>query len=823
MIDKFYLMRKEFNIKLNKIKDIKDALKANNSTISDKEINKFIKLAINPKTRQDAYNKYPNLAKDFRRMAFSVDKPTKGKRARNNQVVDMSLAVLRHKTSTARILNPGGFEAQKRMGYLVTAYKLGKGDWEYLNSLSTDDLKKLCYTDKNLTYIDTNAQFYNQNNVAGAILGMFAVQKTAHATLENNGYHLNVSQALGLGEGQIFSFAGYSLIGMMELDATTNSKGEYIGKVLGSLVASAADAVKDPVLNLMNINSTTAPVLTAMIRLGIPFETASLLLSQDVITEVLNQFAIENISNYKSFTEILNDKIEDLKKTIVAKEGDDLSTEEITEEELIEDLTPNAADNIKYKSLIALKKFITLSQQIKGITYTTRLNSLSGAVGPLVIDNIIMNDKLQNFGDCIYKEEITDDESKWVRQTSEDVLNEHLILRGFSKGLDVAQEIFEDFIPIVSRDFNTVLSKLSPDTKQKLFADRKLFSKFVDFYNSYLLAASGCVNTSTEHTKYLIEEFPQQVIDSKIKERYPNNKFIQALKFDNETIPGGTRLVIKVETTGMDTTDKEVLSSGWADLHKDNPKLSKLLFEYCFVKGGIGFTPKTFMHLLPVEVKMQMKDYINTFKNKPNTNADLVIDQFVRNNSKNNKLAPKIEPNRTNAKYNTDTKELILSGSNYDMVSDLTYCKIKLKDGKYHLFFITKDKRIATLVEVSVLGNNGEYLELSTKNISKEGNNTVIENTNDTATFIPEASNQDGDNNALIIEGLSQDEISYYSELLASAFESPNSVPNFRKRSDKDKAALKKNYETFFTNKFKELGIEYNQSEFDKLYKVFCG
>ena len=59
--------------------------------------------------------------------------------------------------------------------------------------------------------------------------------------------------------------------------------------------------------------------------------------------------------------------------------------------------------------------------------------------------------------------------------------------------------------------------------------------------------------------------------------------------------------------------------------------------------------------------------------------------------------------------------------------------------------------------------------------------------------------------------------------MLASAFESPNSVPNFRKRSDKDKAALKKNYETFFTNKFKELGIEYNQSEFDKLYKVFCG
>ena len=35
-------------------------------------------------------------------------------------------------------------------------------------------------------------------------------------------------------------------------------KGNLIGKTLGSLVASAADAVKDPILNLMNINSNTS-------------------------------------------------------------------------------------------------------------------------------------------------------------------------------------------------------------------------------------------------------------------------------------------------------------------------------------------------------------------------------------------------------------------------------------------------------------------------------------------------------------------------------------------------------------------------------------
>jgi hypothetical protein len=60
-----------------------------------------------------------------------------------------------------------------------------------------------------------------------------------------------------------------------------------IGKTLGSLVASAADAVKDPVLNLNNINNQTANVLTTMLRLGIVYEDAALLLSQPAITKVL--------------------------------------------------------------------------------------------------------------------------------------------------------------------------------------------------------------------------------------------------------------------------------------------------------------------------------------------------------------------------------------------------------------------------------------------------------------------------------------------------------------------------------------------------------
>ena len=73
----------------------------------------------------------------------------------------------------------------------------------------------------------------------------------------------------------------------VEIDPKYDSRGNLIGKTLGSLVASAADAVKDPVLNLMNINSNTVNILNTLIRMGMPFESAAMLLSTNAITNIL--------------------------------------------------------------------------------------------------------------------------------------------------------------------------------------------------------------------------------------------------------------------------------------------------------------------------------------------------------------------------------------------------------------------------------------------------------------------------------------------------------------------------------------------------------
>jgi energy-converting hydrogenase Eha subunit E len=83
---------------------------------------------------------------------------------------------------------------------------------------------------------------------------------------------------------------------MMRLDATFNDNGQYIGKVLGEMVASSADAVKDPVLNLMNINVETVNILNSLIRLGVPFKTAAMFLSSKAISNALNDYYKESLT-----------------------------------------------------------------------------------------------------------------------------------------------------------------------------------------------------------------------------------------------------------------------------------------------------------------------------------------------------------------------------------------------------------------------------------------------------------------------------------------------------------------------------------------------
>ena len=414
-IDKRYVMLKELLIKTKRRGKIQQELmdRAFDSYIKShnlksygdvsSEVKKNIKDRVkmfmdNPMKMKNLDAFMQSLYSEYQKVAYYVDAPTSGRTYRNNKIVDMTYAVLTNPMTADKILNPGGFDNLKRIAYMIEASRNpeNKVSWDELQNMSVDELKEKSAINKDLTYIDTQIQYYKQNAAASSLIGVFAVNKVAHAILEGDDIWIAVDEICG---ETPFTIVGTTFGGKMQIDVRYDSNGNLIGKVLGSGVSASADAAKEPILNLMNINMTTVNIFTTMVRIGMPFNDAALFLSQNVVSSVLDEFNRENLNNYRSLDSIINDRIYKIAKHNGITQSAPINTESITKEELLQGLSSDENTSIDYKVLLAFQKIKTLADKMRNLNFATRFNSISSSVGPLIIDNLIMEHKMEEFLD----------------------------------------------------------------------------------------------------------------------------------------------------------------------------------------------------------------------------------------------------------------------------------------------------------------------------------------------------------------------------------------------------------------------------------------
>lgn len=821
-VDKEYLMRKEIPIKVRPRKEIFERMYQKlvdskvGATYKDKQmikenLNMFLD---NPQIMRNLDALYQYMWKLYKREAYVAEPPTSGRTYRNNKIVEMTYSVLTHETTADKMLNPGGFEPQRRMGYLVAAFKNPANkhlSWEELSTLKTSELKEKCYTDKNLSFIDTHVQFYKQNSAAGALIGMFAVHKVAHAVLESDGYMLNIDNICSLKEP--FIIADMEFGGDMVFDAKYDRNGQLIGKTLGCLVASAVDAVKDPVLNLMNINGSTATYLNALVRMGMPFDDAALFLSQSAITEVLSRYNRENITSFTRLGDVISSRLKDLEDSFEINYSSQLNSEPLTKEELVEGIRPGVKPEIEYKVLRALQRVQKISEALRGPSFATRFNSISSAVGPLIIDNLIIEHKMQQFSDNVLG---PNGESIDIT----DILRRHPVLGQFSRTVNMAKHIFQG-MPANSTGFRNILDSMTEEMSNIIYSDRKLLSSLSDFYQSYLMIASGAAEEG-QLVNY-INGFPTWFFKQGFKEKYRDNALIQAIKLDVNKETG--RATLKVDTTGLDPQQKEVLSSAWIDLHKLDPDLSTKLFMYNFFRTGIGFSPKTFMGLVPTYVKERIPSYLESYRILPSVSPALVLDQFIRNNWDNSKLVPK-----KIVKYamHGETLEIYMA-EEVKEVSKVPYFRMKNKGSDTLWRQVSKTETAVYYEEISPLGNNGEYLEMSTSNIVKAKEIPAIAKEQAQEGQISEVSNQETDAE---IPASTTPQESDIVELIYQVLENGKTVTSreqaiakaaeFKSKSEAEKRSLESGMKKYIRNRLEKLGLSYNSAKIDEVYKVMC-
>lgn len=739
--------------------------------------------------------------------------PTSGRTYRNNKIVDMTYEVLTHETSCAEMLNPGGFEPEKKMGYLVAAYKSENNtkSWEELSAMKVEDLKKLSSADKNLCFIDTQIQYYKQNAAGSSLIGIFAVHRTAHAVIENEGYQIDIDNVCGI--DQPFVVAGMPFGGNMPIDVRYDRMGVSVGKAIGRGVACSADTAKEPVFDHINVNISTANVLIALERLGMPFEDAALFLSQSAITRMLNKYSTENVTSYTTLSKVIDARIKELEASLEITEASPLQTQELTKEELIAGLKDAKNDEVEYKTLKAFRKFQKIANAMRMPTMATRFNSISSAVGPLIIDNLITEYQMQKLSS---EGNILGPDKEAI--SMEKIFAAHPILNQFRKTLVIAKSLFGN-MPANSTGFRNIVDSLT-DTPvgDIIMSDRKLLSKLSDFYQSYLVVAGGVVDAS--RLESVIGEFPKNFIKEQYKQKYADNLLIQSIKYGTDK---GGRATLQVDITGLDTDQKERLGNAWTDLHKADPELSLKLFEYCFFRGGIGFNPKTFMSLIPVTVKEKIPKYVDTFRVLPDSIPKIVIDQFIRNNWDNNKLVPR-ERNLYTRNITDEVME-VYKKEDIERLKDTQFFKMKVgNEDRLYEQLLVLDNSIQ-YKRIKPLGSNKDYLEISMNDISKPIEDTTeavnIEDETGIIRTNPEEDTSRED------DALTDAQVTdlLYQAYMASGISKEavdDIVEKYRKKSERDKANFEKGVKNFLRNRFDLLNIKYDESLIDKVYDKLC-
>ena len=704
---------------------------------------------------------------------FSVVYPTEGEKALLNDQWKMSLAVLQNESNASKLLSPGGNADLAKLGYISQLVSITGQPFDSFTQYSVKELKNMVNrTDNNLMIFINQMEYYQRNNDASSNLGIFAVAATSHNLLEGQGYALNNEEE--------FTIAGRHFGTNVELDPMRDNDGLLVSKSLGSNVSGAADAAKVPSHGYLNINGNTINEYLVLLRTGVPMEKAATFIAGIPIKNLVSQLRKSNVAkNTTNIKELLGNRINELMVANNIKADSPIFGEELTWDEIkaalsVETLTPE----IELKVLLMFQRIGKLSEGMRAATFATRYNSVASAVGPLETDNLVHKHQLdkyysfdglskieytfldardnnaeKHFGDTVLNKDgkqviITPDNFREIEQQGvitveanvsniniSDILNDHIMLQKFSMGYDIADQLFNALeMPLSNYRFKQIVD-FDGKYSDFLYGNKEALDKFGDFYLSYLLVQSGIINSDpnlkTDGPQYYMRQFPQDFL--KVRDRYKGNALIDAIrpKVDDSGV-----ISLELSTSGMKVDEKTALQSAWVELYNNNERLALALFKYNFWRGGLGFSPRTFINLVPSRLKSKIDGYNEVYtKNAPNVSAGVILDQFFRNNAKDNSIVRFVSNfKKSETTYNRQTKEITLKGSQYNSFKSSPFIKFKDGSGTIRLYkMVGRDEmgEVLTYAETTPLGNNGEFIEISTNYIEKSFVNSRIEDTSD--------------------------------------------------------------------------------------------
>lgn len=474
---------------------------------------------------------------------FSKSPQENSLEARNNLLIDMMYGILTNADTASKILNPGGFDYQKRSARIMTilndsyesdlstalqaiGVKLDKTVQKdgksypksiasYLFDLDLDTLDKLA--EKTKAKMDplsprTQVMLHQQNMTGAKLIGIYANHNANHALMQHTQLSLDE-------ENGSFTLNGKRLTSLHDV---MNRDKEFISKNNAGFLAASVDNVKDPVLAALNQNTFTADASMLLSRLGYNPIEIGLLMMQPIVQEITQTYFRESREGKGKDTII--DEVLDKYKERAALNSDLTYDNYKNNSFYIEELADNimlakeavtdrsqTSDFRKiefYQKQVAVgylfKRVMNSANALGQLVQATRSDTQGGAAGPAIadtelkiqkvkdlLDQIESNDKfpLKN-ANVIYDDLLADNPDT-------DTLRERLLsaplpfLQAFyTLGLQTSERMLGSYFPQYTESFRAVIDSLRDLTKTGRLNVKTMNSVYNDLL-AYIMSKNG--------------------------------------------------------------------------------------------------------------------------------------------------------------------------------------------------------------------------------------------------------------------------------------------------------------------------------------------
>lgn len=626
--------------------------------------------------------------------------------ARNNLMIDMMWGVLTNTDTASKILNPGGFDYQKKAARIISilssSYEsdlkrdLNISDGSIITKLLSMDLKELDrLTEKTKKRLDpisprTQVQLHQQNMTGAKLIGIYANHNANHALMQHTELGLDV-------ENGSFILNGKRLISLHNI---MNEDKEFISKNNAGFLAVSVDNVKDPVLAGINQNTLTADASMLLSRLGYNPIEIGLLMTQPIVMDITQTYFRESREGKNKDTVIDEVLVEYKKKAAMMEEItydnyksndfliEDLANNILIAKEMTGIISANQTSDYSkvefYKKQVAVgflfKRIMRTADSLGKLVQATRSDTQGGAAGPTIADTKLKIQKVQDFLKDIEENDkfplvgagvISDDISfnEDINDIREQLLTSKLpFLQAFyTLGLKQSEKMLSKYFPQFTESFDEVINTLRSMTKTGRLDVKTMNSIYNDLL-AYIMSSTDFFGTEIDWSSISENGVPMKIITDSTNKRkdFINNfptyfkgvvaknediadlEFIKRLRIIRANDNNPVDTVVFKNVGQLSPTLRERYMRDWASLlYMSNPEAQKFalnLFRYSFYRNGFAFGPNTFIHLAPVAVRSAVPEYVETLRSLLTSEDDYsdFVEQYVYNHLDNRKLVPEI-------------------------------------------------------------------------------------------------------------------------------------------------------------------------------------